>query len=65
MITVKLEPDGKVIEMFNTRSVHAVLNKLQLRFTMAIVVRDGELLTPDRMLDNGDTLMVRKVTSAG
>ncbi len=65
MITVNLEPDGKVIELSNTRSVHAVLNKLQLRFTMAIVVRDGELLTPDRKLDNGDTLMVRKVTSAG
>jgi sulfur carrier protein len=65
MITVKLEPDGKVIEMSNTRSVHAVLNKLQLRSTMAIVVRDGELLTPDRMLKNGDALMVRKVTSAG
>ena len=65
MITVNLEPDGKVIELANTRSVHAVLNKLQLRFTMAIVVRDGELLTPDRMLNNGDTLMVRKVTSAG
>ncbi|BDQ33322.1 ubiquitin family protein [Pseudodesulfovibrio portus] len=65
MITVKLEPDGKVIEMSDTRSVHAVLNKLQLRSTMAIVVRDGELLTPDRMLKNGDALMVRKVTSAG
>jgi len=65
MITVNLEPDGKVIELPNTRSVHAVLNKLQLRFTMAIVVRDGELLTPDRMLENGDTLLVRKVTSAG
>jgi len=65
MITVNLEPDGKVIELMNTRSVHAVLNKLQLRSTMAIVVRDGELLTPDRMLSHGDTLMVRKVTSAG
>ena len=65
MITVNLEPDGKVIEMPNTRSVHAVLNKLRLRFTMALVVRDGELLTPDRMLKDGDTLMVRKVTSAG
>ena len=65
MITVNLEPDGKVIELPDTRSVLAVLNKLRLRSTMAIVVRDGELLTPDRMLKNGDTLMVRKVTSAG
>ncbi|WP_319543332.1 MoaD/ThiS family protein [uncultured Pseudodesulfovibrio sp.] len=65
MITVNLEPDGEQIEMHNTRSVVAVLNKLKLRSTMAIVARNGELLTPDRMLDNGDTLMVRKVTSAG
>lgn len=65
MITVNLEPDGKQIELYNTRSVIAVLNKLQLRSTMAIVVRDGELLTPDQMLKNHDVLMVRKVTSAG
>lgn len=65
MVTVNLEPDGKVVELHNTRSVLAVLNRLKLRSTMAIVVRDGELLTSDRKLNNGDTLMVRKVTSAG
>ncbi len=65
MITVNLEPDGKVIELHKTRSVLSVLNKLKLRSTMAIVVRDGELLTPDRLLRKGETLMVRKVTSAG
>ena len=65
MITVHLEPDGEVIELHNKRSVLAVLNSLKLRSTMAIVVRDGELLTSDRKLRNGDTLMVRKVTSAG
>ncbi|XXJ20509.1 hypothetical protein ACR42D_13440 [Desulfovibrio caledoniensis] len=65
MIIVNLEPDGKRIELDNTRSVLAVLNKLRLRSTMAIVVRDGELLTSDRKLFHGDELMVRKVTSAG
>jgi sulfur carrier protein len=65
MITVNLEPDGEVVELHRTKSVLGVLNKLKLRSTMAIVVRNGELLTPDRMLDNGDVLMVRKVTSAG
>ena len=65
MVTVHLEPDGKVIEMHKLRSVLAVLNRLNLRSTMAIVVRDGELLTTDRKLYNGDTVMVRKVTSAG
>jgi sulfur carrier protein len=65
MIIVNLEPDGKRIELNDTRSVLAVLNKLRLRSTMAIVVRDGELLTSDRKLFHGDELMVRKVTSAG
>jgi len=65
MIIVNLEPDGKRIELNDTRSVLAVLNKLRLRSTMAIVVRDGELLTSDRKLSHGDELMVRKVTSAG
>lgn len=65
MVTVHLEPDGEVIEMHKLRSVLAVLNRLKLRSTMAIVVRDGELLTTDRKLYNGDTVMVRKVTSAG
>ncbi|MEZ7196853.1 MULTISPECIES: hypothetical protein [Pseudodesulfovibrio] len=65
MIIVNLEPDGKRIELNDTRSVLAVLNKLRLRSTMAIVVRDGELLTSDRMLFHGDELLVRKVTSAG
>lgn len=65
MVTVHLEPDGKVVELANRKTVLAVLNRLQLRSTMAIVVRDGELLTSDRKLHKGDTLMVRKVTSAG
>ena len=65
MVTVHLEPDGEVIELHNTKSVLGVLNKLKLRSTMAIVVRDGELLTADRKLKMNDVLMVRKVTSAG
>lgn len=65
MITVNLEPDGKVVRLPNIRSVLGALNKLKLRSTMAIVVRDGELLTSDRKLRNGETIMVRKVTSAG
>ncbi|CCH48236.1 ubiquitin family protein [Pseudodesulfovibrio piezophilus] len=65
MVIVHLEPDGKTIEIPNVRSVLAVLNRLKLRSTMALVARDGELLTADRKLSNGDTLLVRKVTSAG
>jgi len=65
MITVRLEPDNEVVELHGTKTVLAVLNRLKLRSTMAIVVRNGQLLTPDRRLKPGETLMVRKVTSAG
>ncbi|WP_419785173.1 hypothetical protein [Pseudodesulfovibrio sp.] len=65
MITVNLEPEGKEMQLSDIRSVLGLLNKLGLRHTMAIVARNGELLTPDRKLLHGDTLLVRKVTSAG
>jgi sulfur carrier protein len=65
MITVHLEPDGEVIELHGIKTVLAVLNRLNLRATMAIVARDGELLTADRRLSPNDTILVRKVTSAG
>ncbi|MEF2231582.1 MAG: hypothetical protein V3571_11685 [Pseudodesulfovibrio sp.] len=65
MITVHLEPEGKVVTLYRTRSVVALLNKLGLRHTMALVAREGELLTPDRSLTSGDVVLVRKVTSAG
>lgn len=65
MITVNLEPDGKVIELHGTKTVLAALNRLKLRSTMVIVARGDELLTSDRRLKPGETIMVRKVTSAG
>ncbi|WP_243547233.1 hypothetical protein [Pseudodesulfovibrio tunisiensis] len=65
MIQVQLEPEGRLVELSGTKTVLGMLNRLSLRPTMAIVVRDGKLLTPDRRLYNGDALLVRKVTSAG
>ncbi|ADU63450.1 MAG: hypothetical protein KUA35_10445 [Pseudodesulfovibrio sp.] len=65
MITVTLEPDNEVVELHGVKTVLAVLNRFKLRPTMAIVARSGELLTPDRRLNPGDAIMVRKVTSAG
>ncbi len=65
MITVNLEPDGEVIELHGTKTVIAVLNRLKLRPSMAIVARNDELLTSDRRLTPGETILVRKVTSAG
>lgn len=65
MITVQLEPDGKTVELYKTKTVTAMLNKLHLRHTMALVIRNDELLTPDERLNDGDTIIVRQVTSSG
>lgn len=65
MITVNVEPDGKSVTMYKTRTVIAMLNKLDLRPTMALVIRNGELLTPDVKFNDGDEVTVKKVTSAG
>ncbi len=65
MIKVRLEPDGKDLEFHGLKTVLGLLNKLGLRPTMALVVRDGGLLTPDIRIKSGDEILVRKVTSAG
>lgn len=65
MITVNIEPEGKSTTLYKTRTVIALLNKLDLRPTMALVIRNGELLTPDVKLFHGDVITVKKVISAG
>lgn len=65
MITVRLEPQAEDLELYRIKTVLGLLNKLNLRPTMALVVRDGSLLTPDQRLTDGDHVLVRKVTSAG
>jgi sulfur carrier protein len=65
MIHVRLEPEAKDIELHRIKTVLGLLNRLELRPTMALVVRDGSLLTPDRRLYNEDRVLVRTVTSAG
>lgn len=65
MITVTIEPGREVRTMPDIRSVHALLNRLGLGRTSALVIRGSELLTPDRPLAHGDELTVRIVTSRG
>ena len=65
MITVHLEPKGNTVELHDLRTALGLLNRLKLRPTMALVIRDGQLLTPDRPLFHGDEITVRTVTSAG
>lgn len=65
MITVRIEPGGeeKTFERLNT--VLQLLNRLGLRPTEALVIRDGRMLTPDLKLRRDDVITVRVVVSAG
>lgn len=65
LITVRIEPEAHSVSFDRLRTVQALLHKLGLRPTQALVIRDNELLTQDRALAPGDRIIVRKVTSSG
>lgn len=65
MITVRLEPEGRELQFTKIKSVLKLLETLRLGLNSALVVRSGELLTPDRRLEPGDTIIVRRVGSRG
>lgn len=64
-ITLVLEPDGKTVEFPRPKTVRQLLNKLGVKECTALVIREGELLTPDRRIETGDTVTVRGVVSRG
>lgn len=58
-------PDGKVTEFAGTREVKAILRRLNILENTVLVVRGEELLTPDRLLEDGDTIELIPVISGG
>lgn len=64
-ITLILEPDGGTRVMERPKTVTQLLNRLAVRQGTALVIREGELLTPDRRVEKGDTIIVRTVVSRG
>ncbi|MCC8194155.1 MAG: hypothetical protein LIP28_05880, partial [Deltaproteobacteria bacterium] len=64
-ITVVLEPEGGMREMPRPKTVAQLCDRLDVRQGSALVIRDGELLTPDRRIETGDTIIVRSVVSRG
>lgn len=64
-VVVLLQPEEKEIELPKAKTARAVLSALGLRECTALVIRDGQLLTPDRAIAPGERLIVRKVTSSG
>lgn len=65
MVEVLIEPgkEKKVFPKLNT--VRQLLNKLDLRVNDALIIRGDILLTPDRKLKPGETIIVRLVASRG
>ncbi|MFI3271205.1 MAG: hypothetical protein R3Y11_03740 [Pseudomonadota bacterium] len=64
-ISVHLQPEEQIFEMPRVKSAGQLLKKLGFRQATALVVRDGELLTPDRPINHGDHILVRGITSRG
>lgn len=65
MLTVHVEPDGETITFDRLNTGLQLLNRLGLLRTQALIIREGELLTPDRKLRHGDVITLKKVTSVG
>ncbi|WP_028575363.1 hypothetical protein [Desulfonatronovibrio hydrogenovorans] len=62
---VLLQPENKIKEIPRVATVLGLLNKLGLKPTQALVIREGRLLTPDVQIFPDDQLKVRVVASRG
>ena len=65
MITVTINTQSQPLSFPKINTVLQLLQKLDLRVNDALIIRDGELLTPDRRVLYGDHITVRMVTSRG
>lgn len=65
MITVTLGSQKQPITYPKIKTVLQLLHKLNLRVNDALIIRNTELLTPDRRLEDGDHITVRPVVSRG
>ncbi|MDL2266501.1 hypothetical protein LJC46_00750 [Desulfovibrio sp. OttesenSCG-928-G15] len=64
-VQILLEPEGKSFSMPRPKTVLQLLNKLGIRRSTALVIRNGGLLTPDQRIFPNDAVTVRIVTSSG
>ncbi len=60
-----MQPENISISIPKAASVTGLLNRLGLRSTQALVIRDNQLLTPDERIFPEDQIIVRKVASRG
>lgn len=64
-ITLTREPVGGTREEPRPKTVTQLCNRLGIAQGTALIIRNGELLTPDRRIEPGDHITVRSVVSRG
>lgn len=60
-----LQPEEEHLSIPLAKTVRQLLEALKLPEETALIIRDGQLLTPDRHLYPGNEVIVRKVGSRG
>lgn len=64
-INVLLEPENKTLVFERLNTVLQLLNRINRKPGRVLVIRNGQLLTPDVALTPGDRIIVRDVGSKG
>ncbi len=62
---ILIEPENQWATIDKATTVLNLLKELELRPNQALVIRDGELLTPDRKVGPQENITVRKIASRG
>ena len=65
MITVRIEPENRELTLDRVNTVRQLLTRIERKPGRALIIRNGELLTPDLNLRQGDFIIVRVVGSKG
>jgi len=65
MVTVLIESTGERLEFRHLNTVTQLLGKLGVAPIQVLVIREGELLTPDRAIGHTGEIRVRHVVSRG
>jgi sulfur carrier protein ThiS len=65
LVTARLRPPDRTVEVPDVRRVNDLLAHLEVLPGAALVIRDGELLTGDDELHDGDRVEVRFAISGG
>lgn len=64
-IELTVEPGGETRVIPRAKTARQLLEKLQILEETALVIRQGQLLTPDRQIWPNDAILIRLVGSRG